>query len=139
MVEDRYANNRLAYITVMITIISAVLLLGYILFLIPYLFLHLEYDIPRFHFEFIEYIQYKYEVAHEMAHFVVLGGLLFIALLLVVISIILSRRIEKNIILLLPENEKTSFNERYPGLILSSKLIGIIIIFLIIGVFFRII
>jgi len=65
--------------------------------------------------------------------------MLFIALLLVIISTILSRRIEKASFPALQESQAISFSERYPGLVLSSKLMGIIIIFLIIGVIFRVI
>ena len=139
MVEDRYANHRVSYIIAMITMLSAVLLFGYTLFVAPFLFLHLEYDIPSFHFEMIEFIQYRYSVTHKVAHFLLIGAKLFIALLLVIISTILSRRIERDSFPVLREGQVISFSERYPGFVLSCKLTGIIIIFLIVGIFFKVI
>ena len=97
MEPDRYKQNHVAYISGLVCLFLSIGLFAFSLFLLPYLFFSMQYNVPFFVIEFSTILQEQYEISSSGVAWVICFVLDFPAVILFVIADVLSNRIDKQI------------------------------------------
>lgn len=97
MEPDRFKQNHGAYIFGLICLFLSIGLFAFSLFLLPYLFFSMQYNVPFFVIEFSTILQEQYEISSSGVAWVICFVLDFPAVILFVIADVLSNRIDKQI------------------------------------------
>ncbi|MCX7090602.1 MAG: hypothetical protein NTU48_04025 [Legionellales bacterium] len=136
MEPDRYQQNHFAYISGLICLFLSIGLFAFSLFLLPYLFFSVQYNVPFFIIDFSTILQEKYTISSSGVAWVICFALDFPAVILFVIADVLSNRIDKKIYGIQPTKMTSSIPEQpSPGGSESSGKLIVRIVLLMLIVF----
>jgi len=138
---DRYERNNKVFLLAMISMITSLTLLGFILYILPYLMFDWVYNVPEFIAAWEEWFVDNYNYSNHGARRFLLFLFVLLDFFCIIVAYLTSNTIEKQIFkseiqsTIIPTKKNNNVDSE--GLNLSLKIIFIIFIVLFIGMFFQ--